>query len=209
MENSEFVTDEEILEYWNQENAELRGELRLAEGQTHVRRSQVYNYVSGTLTYALPDDFWELLSVEARIGGISRRLEPFMEVERARLLNAQLYAYSASPQYRIEENQIELLPSTQSFEFTIRYAPNSPRLVLGRIPPDEFDGYNGYEMVPIYGTCATVLSKEESDPSFYLGLKDRLLRLIRSLAAQRDASSPERVTDVVGLTNILPLFPWE
>ncbi len=199
MENSEFVMDDEVLEYFNQEIAELRGELRLAEGQTHIRREQAYSYSSSTSLYALPADFWEILSVEATIGGIVRRLEPFMEAERARLLNAQLYPYTSSPQYRLTENQIEILPSTQAFDFTLRYAPSEPRLVLGRVPPDKFDGYNGYEMAAIYGTCATCLSKEESDPSFYLALKDRILRLIRSLAAQRDASNPERVTDVIGL----------
>ena len=210
MENSDFVTDPEILEYFNQEVAELRGEMRLAEGQPHIRRVQPYTFTTASSLYPLPSDFWEVLGVEADLGGVTRRLEPFMESERARLTNSQFVPYYSSPMFRVYENQIEILPATQNFDFRVRYAPSSPRLQLGRIPPDEFDGYNGYELAPIYGACATCLQKEESDPGFYLAQKERIIRLIRSLAAQRDASSPERVQDVTGLGfGYFDVFGWE
>ena len=51
-------------------------------------------------------------------------------------------------------------------------------------------------MAAIYVTVATMLAKEESDPSFYVGQKERIYRHIDSLASQRDASAPERVQDV-------------
>lgn len=212
MENSEFVTDDEVIEYFNQEVAELRGELRIAEGHPHVRRTQSYTYDPADPTYDLPEDFWEIIGVDATIGGLTRRLEPFMEVERARLLNTQLHPYASSPMYRVYENEIEILPATQAFTFNLRYAPSEPRLQVGRIPPDQFDGYNGYELAPIYGVCATILQKEESDSGFYERQKERILRLIRSLAAQRDASAPERVSDVVGGDMGMPyfnIFGWE
>jgi len=153
-------------------------------------------------------DFWELLSVEVNINGIRRQIEPFMENERASLTNAQLYAWTASPRYRVMAGNIEFLPVTQAFTATIYYAPFTPRLVLGANPPDSMDGFNGYEVACIYGATATCLAKEESDPSYYLQLKERILTLIRALAAQRDASHPERVTDVVGLDSVIPDILW-
>jgi hypothetical protein len=205
MENSEFVTDSEITEYLNQELAELHARLVANEGQPHFRSSTPIAVTAGTTLYPLPADFWKVQEITASIGGIQRNLEPFMTNERARLLNAQLYAYSASPQYRVQAGNIEFLPSTQSFTATLFYVKASPRLSSGG---DVVDGFNGYEIAAVYGAVAACLQKEESDASFYVAQKERILRHIDAVQA-RDGSHPERVTDVVGLTNILPLFPWE
>lgn len=213
LENSEFVTDDEVLEIFNQEAAELHAHITANEGQHHLRSSFTINVTTATLPatpiYDLPPDFWSLQEMSASIGGIWRSLEPFMDNERARLLNAQLYAYSASPQYRIQAGQVEFLPGTQAYTVQMFYTPASIRLELNQNPPQTFDGYDGYEVAAIYGSVATLREKEETDPSFYQAQKDRILKHIDSMAARRDGSHPERVTDVVGLTNILPLFPWE
>lgn len=198
LEESEFVTDEEILEYLNQELAELRGRLRMNEGQPHKKLTRDIAVTSGTSLYDLPRDFWELLGATAVIGGRSRALEPFMENERADLVNGPFFATALSPMYRLANQQIEILPATQDFTLTIAYAPTEGRLRLGQTPPDKVDGYNGYEVAAIYGAVAICNAKEETDPSFYLAQKDRILRQIDALAAQRDAGKPERVTDVTG-----------
>ncbi len=57
MENSEFVTDDEITEYLNQELAELHGRLTSNEQQPHFRSQNNISVVSGTALYALPADF--------------------------------------------------------------------------------------------------------------------------------------------------------
>ena len=193
-----FVTDPEILEWLNQELAELRGHLRMNEGQPHKRLSKDIACTAGTSLYDLPLDFWELLSVEAVIGGRTRMMEPFMENERADLSNGAFFATIISPMYRIANNQIEILPASQDFTITVRYAPNEGRLRLGQVPPDTVDGYNGYEIAAVYGATASCLEKEKLDPSFYEGRKMRILAQIDALAAQRDAGRPERVTDVTG-----------
>lgn len=198
LEESELVTDQEILEDLNQELAELRGHLRMNEGQVHEVLSRDIPVTSGVEAYDLPRDFWELLSVNATIGGRPRSLEPFMENERADLLAGPFFATVMSPMYRVMGSKIEFLPATQDFTATLRYAPNTGRLRLGQTPPDKVDGYNGYEVAAIYGAVATCNAKEQVDPSFYLAKKDRILRHIDALAAQRDAGRPERVTDVTG-----------
>lgn len=209
LEESDFVTDEEILEYLNQELAELRGRLRMNEGQVHEVLSKDIAVVADTEAYDLPLDFWELLSVNATIGGRPRTLEPFMESERADLLAGPFYSTVLSPMYRVMGTKIEFLPASQDFTATIRYAPNTGRLRLGQVPPDKVDGYNGYEVAAIYGAVAICNAKEETDPSFYLAQKDRILKQIDALAAQRDAGRPERVSDVTaGLTGDFGPFGW-
>lgn len=203
LEHSELVDDPEILELLNQELAELRSHLRRNEGQPHEKTSKAIAVVAGTSLYPLPTDFWELLGVEAKIGGITRPLDPFMERERPDLLNSQILSSTGSPMYRLAGklagvDQIEFLPATLTFTANVKYAPSEPRLVLGVIPASTVDGYNGYEVAAIYGTCAQIREKEDADPSFYEGRKMKIYALIDANAAQRDAGSPERVTDVTG-----------
>lgn len=206
MENSEFVEDFEILEYLNQELAELHGRIILAEGQPFFRSSTTISVTAGTSLYNLPADFFDLQELTATIGGHRVTLQPFMAGERAALQDSPLYVYRQSPMYRIQGSQIEILPSTLTYTATLYYRKRSPRLVLGATPADTFDGYNGWEVAAIYGTVAICLQKEESDPSFYLAQKERILKHIDAMAARRDASHPERVTDVTGG---LDRLPWE
>jgi hypothetical protein len=192
-ESSTFVTDAEVTEYLNQEIAELYARIVQAQGPEHYRSSASVPVVSGTALYALPADFFQLQALEATLGGITGRLRPFMQSEHALLANAQPYAWYSPIRYRVQANNLEILPATQTFNATLYYTPAPPRLVSGG---DTFDGFAGYEVAAIYGACATVLAKEESDPGFYMAQRDRIYTQIQSVAAQRDANEPERVQDV-------------
>jgi len=195
MENSTFITDSEITEYLNQELAELWSRLIQGQGQPFYRSSSSITVTSGTALYNLPSDFFEVQEVIATIGGVSGPLRPFMASEHGYLVNggAVTLLPGFAVRYRIQANQIEFVPSSQSFTAILYYSPTQPRLSAGG---DTFDGFAGFEMAAIYGTVATMLAKEESDPSFYVGQKERIYRHIDSLASQRDASAPERVQDV-------------
>ena len=203
MERTNFVTDEEILEYVNQELAELHARIVRNEGQPHFRSSTTVSVTSATSLYNLPADFWELLEITASIGGLERALSPFMANERAALLNSNTIN---GTMYRIQGSQIEFLPAS-TFTATLKYIPACVRLELGQLPTaDTFDGFNGYEVAAIYGAVATCLAKEETDPSFYTALKERILKHIDAQVPHRDAANPERVTDVIGLDNALLPF---
>lgn len=193
MENSTFITDAEITEYLNQELAELWARLVQGEGQPHLRSSTTISATNGTALYALPADFWRLQEVVATIGGVTGNLTPFMPVEHGWLQSASPWGVTSPVRYRLQGGNIEFLPATQNFSATLYYTPCQTRLVNNS---DTFDGFNGYEVAAIYGAVATMLAKEESDPSFYVGQKERIYRHIDSLAAQRDAANPERVQDV-------------
>jgi hypothetical protein len=202
-ENSTFVTDSEVTEYLNQELAELWGHLVQGEGHPHYRSSSTYSVTAQTTLQALPADFWRVQEVTATIGGITGTLVPFMAAEHGYLTNVAAWGPLASVRYRIQAGNIEWLPASQSFSSTLYYSPNCPRLVSGS---DTFDGFSGYEMAAIYGVCAIIAAKEESDPGFHLAQKDRMYKLVDSLAGQRDAANPERVQDVVGWPNPVRRF---
>lgn len=197
-EESEFVTDDEVTEYLNQELAELWTRLTQGGGQPHYRSYTDVAVTDGVALYGLPADFWVLQGVDATIDGVTGALTSFMPLERAAMTNATTQSPwgIASPiRYRVQGDNIEFLPANRTFTARVWYTPSCPRL---ESPLETFDGFNGYEIAAIYGACATVLAKEESDPRFYQGQKDRIYSRIDTLSGSRDASQPERVQDVMG-----------
>jgi hypothetical protein len=177
----------------NQELAELWARLVQNEGHPHFRSTATISVTPAFQTYALPADFWRLQEVTATINGITGALHPFMAMEHGWLKNSGPWGPWSPVRYRIQASAIEFLPNQQTFTATLYYTPSCPRLVNAS---DTFDGFNGYEVAAIYGVCATVCAKEETDPTFFLAQKERILKFIDSLASQRDASHPERVQDV-------------
>jgi hypothetical protein len=192
-ENSTFVTDAELTEYLNQELAELWTRLVLSQGQPHYRTTSTQAVVPGTALYALPSDFWALQEVTATQGGGVFPMRPFMPIEHAGLSNTTIYSTYYSVGYRVQGSNIEFRPATESFTATLYYTPCQPRLTTGT---DTFDGFNGFEMCAIAGVCATVLAKEDTDPSFYERQKVKFYEVAEAAAAHRDMASPERVQDV-------------
>ncbi len=157
MENSTFVTDVEITEILNQELALLHGRMTMAEGQPHFRSSTSISVTVGTSTYSLPADFWRVMRMVSLIEGVYRDMNPFMEGERASLLNAQSGTSTMlnGPMYRLAGDNIEILPATQAFTATLYYVRSTPRLSAGS---DTTDGFNGYEIaaVPVVASAAAV-----------------------------------------------------
>ena len=204
MENSTFVTDAEITEYLNQELAELWSRLTQGGGQPHYRSLSTISVTAGTSLYALPSDFWILQGVEATIDNITGPLMPFMPLERGLLSTASPWGTLSPVRYRLQAGNIEFLPSSWTFSARVYYTQASPRLSAGS---DTFDGFNGYEVAAIYGVCATLQAKEETDPSFYSAQRERIYNHIESLSGQRDMSATERVQDVIS-NSLDDLQPW-
>lgn len=205
LETSEFVTDAEITEYLNEEWAELQAKLTSGEGAPHFVSTTTINVAVGTTLYPLPADFYKLLRCVATIDSVTRDMQPFMEGERADLMNTQYFTamFTGGPRYRVQADNIEILPVNRAFNVEVRYISSCPFLVDGS---DTVDGFNGYEQAIIAGACALVREKEETDPSFFERRKQRIYGLIDAFSHQRDASHPERVTDVTGGLNTL--YDW-
>lgn len=204
-ENSTFVTDAELTEYLNQELAELWGRLVFNQGQPFYRSSTTFSVVVGTSLYSLPADFWTLQEVTATVNGITGTVRPFMAAERGQLVSPTTGLVFELVRYRLQAGNIEFLPASQAFTATVYYSPAQPRLVNGA---DVFDGFNGYEVAAIYGVCAIVAAKEETDPSFHESRKAAVYARIDREAANRDMANPERVQEVLTDDDYLPGVPW-
>lgn len=202
-----FVTDADIKEILNEELAELHARMTANEGQPHFRSQQDIAVTAGTALYALPVDFYRVQEVVANIDGINMPMDPFMARERADLLNAQYFfaGYRTGPRYRIQADNIEVLPTTRSFTLSLFYLRACPRL---EEVTDTTDGFDGYENAAIFGASATVQVMEETDPSFYIGKKMAIMQQIDAQAAMRDASAPERAGDVTGDLEFFPNMGW-
>lgn len=204
-ENSTFVTDAELTEYLNQELAELHGRLVYTQGQPLLRSEYPITVTAGTATYPLAADFLSVQEVMATINGSSGFLRPFMASEHGYLSSTGAALPYMPVMYRVQGDNIEFRPATQSFAATVYYTPACPRLVN---PGDPFDGFNGWEMAAIAGACAQVMAKEESDPSFFFNIKQGWIQQIEKLAAHRDMSNPERVQDVERYADFPPGTWW-
>jgi hypothetical protein len=208
MVGSSFVSDSEITEWLNQEIAELHTRIDQVSGARFFLSSTTINVLGNdTKEYALPADFWRLVSVRGKLGGTYFRIRNMNEAEVPAMLNAGsmnpgvLYTSAPNVRYRLKGDNLEFLPDKTAFTCTVEYVKAPVRLVNST---DTFDGYAGFEMAPIYGTVAQMLAKEESDPSFYLAQKERIYQHIDAVAGVRDDANPQRVQDVVGYV----YYPW-
>lgn len=172
MVNSTFVSDSELTEYINQSIAALFGILVGARGQDYYENSTTITTTAGTTTYSLPSDFWQLIQVEADLGGIKRPIKPFMRKEHA--------AWSE-----------QAVPG--GYTFTVYYTPAPTRLSSGT---DTFDGIAGWEEWVVLDAAIKCMAKEESDVSILAAQKVAIEKQIEQLAGDRDAGWPERIVDV-------------
>lgn len=200
MENSEFVTDNEITEILNQELAELENHIWPNQDKPFRRNLQTYTLTSDPLDslQPLPFDFLSVQEVMADYNGVKQNITPFMAAEHSLYLNSDILVYYGPPKYRIQAGNIEIVPVNQAMTVYLWYTPCLSRLVN---PSDIYDGVNGWEVAAIYGTVAQMLQKEESDYSLWESRKERMLQRVDAWAAKRDAANPERVQETVPYDN--------
>jgi hypothetical protein len=206
MENSQFISDDELNSYINLSAAELY-DLIVGSYEEYYLKSYNVAVSPNTDTYPLPSDFYKLKGVDLVVdpAGNAVTLKPFIFAER----NAYLFTPTwnivglAYLRYHIQGGNIRFVPVPSSYE-TIKlwYTPTLKLLVNDT---DKFDGIDGWEEYIITDAAIKMLQKEESDPSVLLAQKAALIQRINGMAPNRDASAPERVSDC---TKVLPWEFW-
>lgn len=191
-----FVSDLEITEYLNYCLSDLYDRLVQAGGQPWYRQTNTLTMVNGTASYALPADFYRLVSVDINIGNnvvVSAR--PYMEFERNRFKWFYQGWFSSRPiYYRLLGSNINFVPvPNAAFTVTLNYYPAFTKLVNGS---DTFDGVNGWEEWAIWRTAAYCKAKGDEDPSYCQQMAAELAARIDGIAQARDAENPERVHEV-------------
>ena len=197
MENSEFISDAELLDYINGSYAELY-DILVSRFEDYYTTTASATISSGSTSFSVPADFYKLRGLDRQIGSSSDYYDvpKFTFNERnwrnnqvTRLRHGQL-----NVNYRLINNNIEVLPANQAAgTYRIWYVPTYTALASDS---DTVDGVNGWEEYIIVDACIKCLEKEEGNTATFARQKKELLKRIEEMASMRDINQPETVTDV-------------
>ena len=199
LENSQFVTTDELDVYINQSVSELYDLLVASYGSDYFLAEYAFSTVIGQEDYALPYNFYRLRGLDLTVNGINYTIERFMFRERNRWQSASpVLVYNSNIpniRYRIVGTNIRLQPEPAAvYAFTLHYVPTAMRLIstTDTIESEIVDGWSEYIVLDAAIKC---LNKEESDTTGLSARLERMRERIMSMA-ERDEGEPERVVDV-------------
>lgn len=199
MVNSKFVDDTTELTQWvNESYRELYDLLVGRYADYYVQLSDTFTITDNT--YPLPADHYKLLGVDVSCGGEWHELKPFMFNERNIRTNgvrALALGVIERLRYRILGGNLHITPADIApGDYRIWYVPNVSRLTAnGDAIDSEAERWAEYIAVDCAIKC---LAKEESDVSVLVMQKQALEKRIKEMATNRDAGSPQRISDVRG-----------
>lgn len=172
MRESQFIDDTEMLEIINEVWPELYDELVSAYENYYVETVTI-PIVAGTVSYAMPVNFYKILSVDFQVSsGSYITLYPYMEGERNTAVTSQA--------------------SLPSGSVRIRYVP-APQIFTSL--SQSVDGISGWDRLLSLLVAIDMLDAEESDSVPMARKYGRTLDRIKSMAPNRDAGKPSRVVD--------------
>lgn len=192
--NNQRATDATINRALNQYIAELYDMLVLAFGDQYFKAPDplVITTVANTAQYPIDDGFYKVLGVWWERGTNDHvEILPY-EQNKARgpVRNFGWNRFMGRVYYRVEGTVIRFQPPPlDTHTVLVDYIPPAVSLVADS---DTFDGYNGWELYPIYRTAAE-LARDESE----FELSDRLeakaetmKRRIQEMADRDQANAP-------------------
>lgn len=206
MEDNEFVSDSELVNYINFAIAELQ-DLLIHSGSEYFLSELVQSTVVNQDSYDLPADFYKLKGIDAKLNGSHwMSLRPFNFNERNRFddFGAWTMAGISNVRYRIMGNKVRFTPIPDAnIEYRLYYVPKASKLSTDA---DTLDDVNQYSDFVIVTAAMKMLAKEESDVSLLASERQRLIERIQSDAKDRDMSQPESISDIHSENN--EYFYW-
>jgi hypothetical protein len=197
MENSKFVSDSELTSYINNSIAELHDILAESYGSEYFVKNDTIDVSSGTSSYDLPTDFYELKGVDVKLDNQTYiNMRPFNFNERNRFGDFSFWdlAGITNIRYRLVGNQLMVSPvPDRNATIRIWYVPVATKLVNDADTLDDFNAYSEYVIVD---AAIKMMQKEESDVSVLAAQKMALEKRIRDKSQNRDAASPDSITDI-------------
>lgn len=209
MENSEFISDSELLSYINSSYAELY-DLIVSRFEDYYVESTELTITSGNSTITLPSDFYKLKGLDRKYGSSTE----YCTVERfdwkSRNQRNSSVARSSlgvsNTSYRIVKDEIRILPEADApGTYRLWYIPTFTRL---SDDADTVDGVNGWEEYIVIDAAIKMMQKEESDVSVLAAQKNMIVKRVEDMAQQRDADMPETISDVQSLGWEQGFLPW-
>jgi len=195
-----FITDAAIKFWLNAAIGEFDDLLLLADSATRRKPTDPIAVVSGTDTYALPDDFLDLKRVEWQLDATHWepvREIPFDQKHRWEMVAPRVIPGCAPFRYCLNNDGsgwgLILVPAPSSGAVVRAwYTPAFTTLVN---PDDELDGVNGLEEFVVVSAAIKCAQKEESDVSVLLAQKAALVARIEDTAKARDQAAPATIGD--------------
>lgn len=191
--DGEFVTDAEILDKANVSRKHLFA--MLVEAGLHtVPESETTISPDGSLTYALPNDFYAAAGVFrkesdtwVRLRLHSQRTYPRETVESV-ALTYRIYGY-------MEDAVIEFSPKTDSGTYKVRYIHMPADFAADS---DTIDGVAGWEEWIVLDVAIDLMHKEQlfEEAEYLVRRKEKLERKIEAAMNERDALEGHSVRNV-------------
>lgn len=201
-EDSEFVTDSELTNYVNSAIAELQDLLIAAYSSDYYVESTTFNTVANQEAYDLPANFYKLRGVDSKIAGDQwASLRPFNFNERNRNDSFSSWGLLTGPsiRYRLVGDKLRFSPAPDGvYAVRLWYIPVAVKLVADS---DVFQDLNQYADFVIYDAAIKMLIKEESDTTVLMAEREKCAKRIEEMAQNRDAGSPESVSDIYAENN--------
>lgn len=187
--------DSDLDRYINQGATELRDEIISVRGRSFYRKNPPYEIttVAGTTRYALPSDFYRLISLRLK-GTDGYALVPF-NADDEPALRADGGAWYPT-HYELQAGYLELLPEPGADHVVVLDYCTPHTDLVG--DDDELEGYDGWEEYVVdYAARKVAIKDEEWDLVRALTSDLNATRgRVQKLAAHRDAFRAERVRDV-------------
>jgi len=195
--NNQRATDAEIDLSINEHIAALWEILVEVRGEQWAKSPtpQTVTTIAGTPSYALGVTILRTLGVWWQVGvNDHREILPYdMNQARGPQRTYGWNQYNGTVYFQLEGANIRFQPVPQSvFTIIVDFIPAAVQLVADT---DQFDGYNGWELYPIYMAAADI-ARDENDFELSDRLEGKGAALearIRKFAQTRDALNPPRM----------------
>jgi hypothetical protein len=202
MENTQFVTDTELITYADQAYREFY-DLLINTFQDYTVKPSNITLVAGQEDYTLPTDLLKLRLV--RLVGVSAKplvLRRFNLEEMSRLT----YSFFGYPvRYITFGTSIRMVPTpTNAATLQVWYVPTATKITaVGQ----SIEVYNGYDEYIAVLMAMRMCQKEESDYQMLAMRKEDLKKRILDSMEDYNAGQPEKMTDIARL-NEGALYPF-
>lgn len=200
MVKSNFVSEPEWNSYINSSLAELHDIMIAAYGEDYSVEVQSFTTTLNEPNYDLAADFYKLRGVDVQLNGNDPdgwcTITKFSFNERNRFSISGFWDIFGAPfiRYRIVGSQLRFNPiPDRATPVRVWYHPVSTQLVADS---DQFNDINGWSEYVVVDAAIKALSKEESDVTVLMARKEALRLRIISMSQNRDAGTPEAVSDI-------------
>lgn len=187
MVGSTFVSTAELNAIINGEAAELN-DLVIAAMEDDFTQNTTFT-ITGANTYAVPGTTLKIRGLDIQNGAGWTPLEKCSLRDVRYSGNAIAYR-QCGPRYHWALDTLYFDQLDASGTYRLWYIPEYVDLVADG---DTIDYPQNWIEFVISGSAAKCLAKEESDPSVQLGLKQAIKVRIQAMAANKDASGPDRI----------------